>query len=149
MSLRRNDGVSDSSVYLIIVIRYQEENKTVHFYSKSGSPALVTREWLISLEGDMQNSVPGRGKKDLLFNFNLINRSRITKVYWQIVLDWQQTQTYSSNWRIENLKKSIQTNKESNFRRVCVFSLNLCSTLDLTFTTVLRTTELKLISESP
>ena len=81
MSLRRNDGVSDSSVYLIIVIRYQEENKTVHFYSKSGSPALVTREWLISLEGDMQNSVPGRGKKDLLFNFNLINRSRITKVY--------------------------------------------------------------------
>ena len=81
VSLRRNDGVSDSSVYLIIVIRYQEENKTVHFYSKSGSPALVTREWLISLEGDMQNSVPGRGKKDLLFNFNLINRSRITKVY--------------------------------------------------------------------
>ena len=58
VSLRRNDGVSDSSVYLIIVIRYQEENKTVHLL-KSGAPALVTREWLISLEGDMQNSVPG------------------------------------------------------------------------------------------
>ena len=73
--------MSDSSVYLIIVIRYLGGKQNCTLLLKSGAPALVTREWLISLEGDMQNSVPGRGKKDLLFNFNLINRSRITKVY--------------------------------------------------------------------
>ena len=32
VSLTRNDGVSDSSVYLIIVISYPGGNKTVQFY---------------------------------------------------------------------------------------------------------------------
>ena len=116
VSLTRNDGVSDSSVYLIVVVIScpgGKQNCTVllEIYNLELLSCSQGREWLIPRGGEMQNLVwvgDLQNKKNVGFMYNkrilkFIPISPISHIYWKIIFAHKQS---------GNLKKSIK-NKQT------------------------------------